>query len=51
MAMGLNYCGIPGAGLSPPTVARQHSHQADKARLERVLTLFVITSRYPVTLQ
>jgi hypothetical protein len=31
-------------------VARQHSHLAYKARLERVLTLFVITSRHPPNL-
>ena len=44
-------CAVPRAGPSPPTVARQRGHQADKARLERVLTLFVITSRHPLTLQ
>ena len=44
-------CGVHEAGLSPPAVARQHSHLADKARLERVLTLFVITSRHPPALQ
>jgi hypothetical protein len=32
-------------------VARQPGHQADQETLERVLTLFVITSRHPVTLQ
>ena len=50
-ALWLKFAVCPRRGLSPPTVARQHSHLADKARLERVLTLFVITSRYPVTLQ
>lgn len=44
-------CGVPGLGLSPPMVARQSGHQADQETLERVLTLFVITSRHPVTLQ
>ena len=43
-------CGVHEAGLSPPAVARQHSHLAYKARLERVLTLFVITSRHPPNL-
>lgn len=49
--VGAQLCGLPGWGPSPPMVARQPGHQADQERLERVLTLFVITSRHPVILQ
>jgi hypothetical protein len=44
-------CGVPASGLSPPSAARQHGHLTEQKTLERVLTLFVITSRHPLTLQ
>jgi hypothetical protein len=47
----IELCGVPATGLSPPVAARQPGHQADQGTLERVLTLFVITPRHPVTLQ